>query len=213
MFRTTEVFQIAPHDKQDVELASRLYRSLAAQGTASLISPDGVKIELTPSFRRFLVRIAQELQESKALALVPLMQELSTKGAADLLGVSRPFVVRECEAKRLPFHFVGTHRRLLLKDVLAYNEQRQLLRQQSIIRMARQSEQLGDYDVFIEPDISSAAEPKKRRVTRKVDIREFLEETARFLASDTPVAVTRRGKTIGIFVPTEPGRPAPNEHP
>lgn len=213
MFRTTEIFQIASHDKQDVELASRLYRSLAAQGTASLISPDGAKIELTPSFRRFLVRVAQELQEGKALALIPLMQELSTKTAADLLGVSRPFVVRECEAKRLPFHFVGTHRRILLKDVLAYNEQRQLVRQQSIIRMAPQSEQISDYEVFIEPDVSSAAKPKKHVITRKVDVREFLEETARFLASDAPVAITRRGKTVGVFVPTDPGRPMPNEHP
>ena len=212
MFHTAQIFQIAPHDKLEIELFSRLYRSLAAEGTASLIGPDGAKIELTPTIRKFLVRVVQELQEGKGLALVPLMQELTTKAAADMLGVSRPFVVRECEAQRLPFHYVGTHRRVLLKDVLAYNEQRQLMRQQSIIRMARHSEQLGDYDVFIDPDVSSAADAKKRRVTRKVDIREFLEETARFLASDAPVAVTRRGKTIGVFVPTEPGRHAPSEN-
>ncbi len=212
MFHTTQIFQIAPHDKLEIELFSRLYRSLAAEGTASLIGRDGAKIELTPKIRNFLVRVVQELHEGKGLALVPLMQELTTKAAADMLGVSRPFVVTECEAQRLPFHYVGTHRRILLKDVLAYNEQRQLMRQQSIIRMARHSEQPSDYDVFIEPDVSSAADPKKRRVTRKVDIREFLEETARFLASDAPVAVTRRGKTIGVFVPTEPGRHAPSEN-
>ena len=205
MVHTTQIFQIAPHDKQEVDSASRLYRSLAAQGPASLISPDGAKIELTPPIRTVLVRVAQHFQEGKALAVVPLMQELSTKAAADLLGVSRPFVVRECEAKRLPFHDVGTHRRVLLKDVLAYDERRQRARGQSIIRIARHSEEQGDYEIFIEPDVSMPATPKPV-VLRKVDIREFLEQTARILASDNPVAITSRDKTIGIYVPAESGR-------
>jgi hypothetical protein len=38
--------------------------------------------------------------------------------------------------------------------------------------------------------------------TIKVGVREFREQIARFLESDTPVAVTRRGETLGIYVPT-----------
>ena len=36
----------------------------------------------------------------------------------------------------------------------------------------------------------------------KVGVREFREQIARFLESDTPVAVTRRGETLGVYVPT-----------
>jgi excisionase family DNA binding protein len=211
MFQTAQIFQIALHDKQEVELVSMLYRFLTAPGAPSLISSDGATIELTPSIRTCLIRVAKELQEGKALAVVPLMRELSTTTAADLLGVSRPFIVQECEAKRLPFHFVGTHRRVLLKDVLAYNEQRQVVHRQPIIRIVRQVGQMSDYDIFIEPDTSGVA-MDKHAVIRTVDIREFLERAARFLASDIPVAVTRGGATIGLYVPVVRRRPMLKEN-
>jgi hypothetical protein len=38
----------------------------------------------------------------------------------------------------------------------------------------------------------------------KVGIREFRENLARYLESKTPVAITRHGATIGIYVPTPP---------
>jgi len=82
---------------------------------------------------------------------LPLMEELSTQAAADLLGVSRQFFVRECEAHKLPFHHTGTHRRVLLKDLLDYKSRREQARRESIVRIARQSEELGDYDKFIPP--------------------------------------------------------------
>ncbi len=43
--------------------------------------------------------------------------------------------------------------------------------------------------------------------TLKVGVREFRERIASFLESDTPVAVTRRGETLGIYVPTRHKRP------
>jgi excisionase family DNA binding protein len=96
-----------------------------------------------------LVQIVEKMQEGKAVALLPLMEELSTQAAADLLGVSRQFFVRECEAHKLPFHYAGTHRRVLLKDLLDYNKRREQARREAIVRIARKSEELGDYDKFI----------------------------------------------------------------
>jgi hypothetical protein len=43
---------------------------------------------------------------------------------------------------------------------------------------------------------------KKPIATIKVGVREFREQISRFLESDTPVAVTRRGETLGVYVPT-----------
>ena len=104
------------------------------------------------SVHKILVRIVEKMQDGKAVAVMPLMEELSTQAAADLLGISRQFFVRECEAHKLPFHYTGTHRRVLLKDLLDYKKQREQARREAITRMARQSEEFGDYDKFIPPE-------------------------------------------------------------
>jgi len=144
--------QIAPRDQQEIEQASKLYRSLLHEGTAALIGPDGEKIELPSSVHDVLVQIVEKMQEGKAVAVLPLMEQLSTQAAADLLGVSRQFFVRECEAHKLPFQYAGTHRRVLLKDLLDYKKRREQARREAIVRIARQSEELGEYDKFIKPE-------------------------------------------------------------
>jgi len=104
---------------------------------------------LPSSVQDLLVQIVEKMQQGKAVLLLPLMEELSTQAAADLLGVSRQFFVRECEAHKLPFHYTGTHRRVLLKDLLDYKKRREQARRESIVRIARKSEELGDHDEFI----------------------------------------------------------------
>lgn len=88
----------------------------------------------------------------RLITVMPLMEELSTQAAADVLGVSHQFFVRECEAHKLSFHSTGTHRRVLLKDLLDYKKQREQARRESIARTARQSEELGECDKFIPPE-------------------------------------------------------------
>jgi len=152
MVASAETIQIAPRDEQEIEQASRLYRMLLHEGTAALVGPDGVRIDLPPTVHEILVRVVEKMQEGKAIAILPLVEELSTQAAADLLGVSRQFFVRECEAHKLPFHFTGTHRRVFLKDLLDYKKQREQARRDAIVRIARQSEDLGDYNKFVPPE-------------------------------------------------------------
>src|SRR5215468_82612 len=113
MVAAAQAIQIAPRDQHEIEQASRLYRSLLHEGTAALIGPDGSRIDLPSSMHEILVRVVETMQEGNAIAVMPLMEELSTQAAADLLGVSRQFFVRECEAHKLPFHYTGIHRRVL----------------------------------------------------------------------------------------------------
>lgn len=147
-----ESIQIEASNDQEIEQASRLYRALLHERTAALVSPGGEPIELPQSLHDVLLRIVEKLQEGQAVTVMPLTEELSTQAAANLLGVSRQFFVRECEAHKLPFHYTGTHRRVLLRDLLDYKKRRGQARRQSIIRIARQSEELGDYDAFIKPE-------------------------------------------------------------
>ena len=144
--------EIAPRDEREIQQASDLYRMLVHERTAALVAPDGSRIELPSFVREVLVRVAERMQEGQAVAVIPLIQELTTQAAADLLGVSRQFFVRECEAGKIPFHLAGTHRRVLLKDVLEYKKRRSERRLRAIADMARHSEELGDYDRFIPPE-------------------------------------------------------------
>jgi excisionase family DNA binding protein len=63
-----------------------------------------------------------------------------------LLGISRPFFVKLLEAGKLPFHLTGTHRRIYLKDLLTYKQQRDQERRASIERLAEAADQSGQYD-------------------------------------------------------------------
>ena len=126
MVAAAETIQVTPRE-QEIEQAHRLYRMLVQEGIAALIGPDGERIDLPPSVHLILMRVVEKMQEGKTIAVLPLTEELSTQAAADLLGVSRQFFVRECEAHKLPCHCSGTHRRVLLKDLLDYKSQHEQL--------------------------------------------------------------------------------------
>jgi excisionase family DNA binding protein len=139
----------APPQEAEKQQAARLYRMLIHDGAACLVGPDNSKLELPPLVYNILVKVVENLQEGKAVALLPLMEEMSTQAAADLLGVSRQFLVTELEAGKIRFHRAGSHRRIYLKDVLDYKTQREKTRTASIDRMAQASEDAGIYDKFI----------------------------------------------------------------
>lgn len=145
-------FQIAPRDKREIEQASSLYRMLLREPSAALVAADGTRIDLPAPVYQVLVQVAEKMQEGQAVAVMPLMEKLTTRAAADLVGVSRQFFVRECEAGKIPFHHVGTHRRVLLKDVLEYQWRRGAARRAALVRLARESEQLGEYGKFTPPE-------------------------------------------------------------
>lgn len=139
----------APTKEAEKQQAAKVYRMLIHDGSACLVGPDNSKLELPPPIYDILVKVVENMQEGKAMALVPLLEELSTQAAADLLGVSRQFFVRELEAGKIQFHRAGSHRRIYLKDVLDYKKQREISRAESIDRMAQIAEEAGIYDKFI----------------------------------------------------------------
>lgn len=84
----------------------------------------GEQVELPPEMYRVLLQVIEAMRANLAVTVVPQAQTLTTQQAADLLGVSRPTVVKLLDEGKVPYERVGTHRRILLRDLLAYREVR-----------------------------------------------------------------------------------------
>lgn len=82
------------------------------------------EVDLPPAAGRAVLALLGELAAGGAVRLVAADAELTTQQAADLLGMSRTYVVRLIDSGKLPAHLVGTHRRLRAVDVLAYRTRR-----------------------------------------------------------------------------------------
>jgi excisionase family DNA binding protein len=86
------------------------------------------------------------MQLGRAIVLIPENQQLTTQRAADLLGVSRPHLIKLLEAGELPYHKAGSHRRIYLKDMAAYQKRRDGERKAALDRIAKEAFESGLYD-------------------------------------------------------------------
>lgn len=132
----------------EMQVAKESSRTLSKYANAervnlSLTGSNGEKDDLVlpGHITQLLLDILSEMAKGNAINLVPLDQELSTQKAADILNVSRPYLVKLLEKGDIPFHKVGSHRRIKLEDVIAYKEQIDRKRKQSLDELASLSQQ------------------------------------------------------------------------
>ncbi len=109
---------------------------------------DGKRTELAlPTEALALVaRMLQQLSEGRTVTLVPTGGELTTRQAAAILGVSRPYLVALLDAGEIPFHRVGTHRRVRYEDLRTYQERKREVGFAALAELTTQNEALGLYD-------------------------------------------------------------------
>jgi excisionase family DNA binding protein len=121
--------------EQDQREIHDLYSKLRA-AEAKLVGPDG-KIQVLPgNLYSFLCQLLADLKDGKSVTILQTDATLTTVEAAKLLGVSRQFLIQEIDKNRVPFHMVGTHRRLYARDVLAYKSNRDAGRRKQLDDLA-----------------------------------------------------------------------------
>jgi excisionase family DNA binding protein len=91
---------------------------------------------------RLLADILVQMGEGNAVAVLPVETELSSQQAADVLNVSRPYLVKLLEDGKLPYRSVGTRRRVLLCDVLGYKKSVADARAKVLEELAAQAQEL-----------------------------------------------------------------------
>jgi len=116
------------------------------RGVARLRGPRGEEMIIPQSLYAVLLQAVKQLMSGRAVSIMPVTAELTTQQAADLLNVSRPFVVQLLEQGVIPFHKAGTHRRVYLKHLLAYRRKRDQAAQKALGRLVAEAQELGIYD-------------------------------------------------------------------
>ena len=130
---------------EDVRLAKRSSRRLAPYLNRNLnvrIAETDEQVELPAVAVRLLIDLLSAMAEGNAVTLIPIHAELTTQQAADLLGVSRPFLIKQLEEDVIPFRRVGTHRRVLFSDLMKYKHEVDKQRTQALDELTEQAQEL-----------------------------------------------------------------------
>jgi len=133
--------------EKEAELAresSRILATCIGQGElARLKVIDGnQEVDVPVSALRMLVDILAQMAEGNAVTIVPYHAELTTQQAADFLNVSRPHLVGLLERNELPYRKVGSHRRILFKDLVEFQQRSRVERKKALDELGAQSQEL-----------------------------------------------------------------------
>jgi excisionase family DNA binding protein len=136
----------------DTQLARESSRRLAdlrgtRKGSVSLhVQTEGGKEETVAvplAALDVLAVILGEMARGNAVTCLPVHAELTTQQAADLLNVSRPYLIELLEKGTIPFRKVGTHRRVLLHDLMAYKKKVDQQRLKALDELSALDQELG----------------------------------------------------------------------
>ncbi|WIB13340.1 MULTISPECIES: helix-turn-helix domain-containing protein [unclassified Curtobacterium] len=127
-----------------VDFARQLHESFGTSrhAGAALRAPDGSERPIPAEIFEVLEQVADALASGSGVTVAPNDMQMTTQQAADFLGVSRPTLIKYLEEGTIPFGKRGRHRRVLLRDVVAFQEAFRIDRKAALREMARNSQSL-----------------------------------------------------------------------
>jgi excisionase family DNA binding protein len=149
--RRMEPVAVPPEEQPGIEELYRMLDQMAhlkARRRAprcELVGPKGEKILLPEPIFYVLERVAEVLARGDAVTVVPVDKELTTQQAADLLNVSRQYLVRLLDENKIKHTRTGRHRRVRVEDVLEFKERRDRERRLGLKKLTEMSEDAGGY--------------------------------------------------------------------
>jgi len=145
--------QIKRPSKIEQKVASQSYRALTSaieqiesEEPEIEIEEKNDKIKIPLSALRLLGDILKAMGEGKLISIVPIAAEVTTQAAAEILGCSRPHLVKLLEDGKIDFTMVGKHRRIKFEDIMKYKQEMKKQQKQHIIDIMNSDEETGLYD-------------------------------------------------------------------
>lgn len=104
------------------------------------------KIKIPLKALKLLAKILEATSQGKPIFIAPVAMEMTTQAAADLLGCSRPHLVKLLEEGEIEYAKIGKHRRVKYEDVMAYKKRMKAKQQELLIKIMNADEESGLYD-------------------------------------------------------------------
>ena len=143
---TTRRNRLDPSLIDPEELTNTVRFLSGATGAPALINEEGERVPLPGPVFKVLLHALKTLRDGGAIIMVREEETFTTQAAANYLGVSRQHLVSLLEGEEIPFHRVGTHRRVYFKDLLAYERRRDAGRRKTLDKLMAEVDEAGLYD-------------------------------------------------------------------
>jgi excisionase family DNA binding protein len=128
------------------EALSQILERVHSSMTEIEIEETKEKLQIPSRALELLNEILKAMSQGKPISIVPVATEVTTQKAAEILGCSRPHLVKLLENGELDFIKVGRHRRIKFEDVVSYKQKMKAEQKSLLIEMMNSDEELGGYD-------------------------------------------------------------------
>lgn len=99
-------------------------------------------VTLPSSAIKVLIEILSQMADEIVFTPFRVRTALTTQEAANLLNVSRPYLIKLLDRGEIPFHKVGTHRRIFFADLMSFKTREEKISQQALEELTRQAQEL-----------------------------------------------------------------------